>query len=59
MKVTKRKGLLLGILMLAICSAVAIFADAESTGNLSMALNGAGIAQLVTVVGLIYIISRL
>lgn len=55
MKVTKRKGLLLGILMLAICSAVAIFADVESTGNLSMALNGAGIAQLVTVVGLIYL----
>jgi hypothetical protein len=37
-----------------ICSTVAIFADTESTGNLSMALNGDGIPQLIGVVLLIY-----
>lgn len=37
----------------AMCSAVALFADVESTGNLSMALNGAGIPQLIGFVFLI------
>lgn len=35
---------------LAIFTAVALFADVESTGNLSVAMNGAGIAQLLTVI---------
>lgn len=43
------------VIVLAICSAVAVFADVESTGNLSMALNGAGIAQFVAVIALAYL----
>lgn len=41
--------------VLAICSAAALFADVESTGNMSAALNGAGIAQLISVVLLTYV----
>lgn len=43
------------IVGLAICSTVAVFADVESTGNLSMALNGAGVAQLVALFALAYL----
>ena len=46
---------IVSIIILAICSTVAVFADVESTGNLSMALNGAGVAQLVTCVALAYL----
>ncbi len=42
------------IVFLAVCSTIALFADVETTGNLSMALNGAGIAQLVTFFLLLY-----
>lgn len=42
------------VIVLAVCSTVALFADVESTGNLSMALNGDGIPQLIAVVLLAY-----
>lgn len=42
------------VLFLAVCSAIALFADVESTGNLSMALNGDGIAQLMAFVVILY-----
>ena len=48
-------GSLVVVIVLAICSTVAVFADVESTGNLSMALNGAGVAQLVAFVALAYL----
>ncbi len=51
----KYTGSIVVIIVLAICSTVAVFADVESTGNLSMALNGAGIAQLVTFLALVYL----
>lgn len=41
-----------------VCSTVAIFADVESTGNLSMALNGAGVVQLVALVALVYLYNQ-
>lgn len=41
-----------------ICSTIAIFADVESTGNLSMALNGAGVTQLVALVAFIYLYNQ-
>lgn len=44
----------LTVLFLAVCSTVALFGDVESTGNLSMALNGAGIPQLAALVILAY-----
>jgi len=47
------------VLFLAIASTVALFADVESTGNLSMALNGDGIAQLTAMVLLIYVYRRI
>ena len=37
----------LAAIFLAICSVIALFADTQSTGNLSMAMNGDGIAQLI------------
>ncbi len=37
----------LATILLAICSVIALFADTETTGNLSMAMNGDGIAQLI------------
>lgn len=40
----------LAAVFFAVCSVVALFADVESTGNLSMALNGDGIAQLIALV---------
>lgn len=40
----------LTVLFLAVCSTIALFADVESTGNLSMALNGDGIPQLIALV---------
>lgn len=42
------------VIILAVFSTVALFADVESTGNLSMALNGDGIPQLIAVVLLAY-----
>lgn len=53
-KVTKE----IAVLILAVCSVVALFADVESTGNLSMALNGDGIPQLIALVLLIYAYRR-
>lgn len=40
-------------------STVALFADVESTGNLSMALNGAGIPQLTALVILVCVYRRI
>ena len=51
----KRMGASALIVFAGICSTVAIFADVESTGNLSMALNGAGMAPLVALAALIYL----
>lgn len=48
-KVTKE----LSALLLAMCSVIALFADVESTGNLSAALNGAGMPQLIALICLI------
>ena len=42
------------VLFCAFASTIALFADVESTGNLSMALNGDGIAQLIALVLIIY-----
>lgn len=42
----------------AVCSTVALFADVESTGNLSMALNGTGIVQLTEFCVLYYCYNR-
>lgn len=58
MKRLKYTGSIVVIIVLAICSTVAVFADVESTGNLSMALNGAGIAQLVALFALVYLYFR-
>ncbi|MDE7415517.1 MAG: hypothetical protein K2N44_04245 [Lachnospiraceae bacterium] len=46
------------VLFLAAASTIALFADVESTGNLSMALNGDGIAQLMALVLIIYVYRR-
>lgn len=43
------------VFLLAVCSTVALFADVESTGNLSMALHGDGIAQMIALVILVYV----
>ena len=40
---------------MALVSTIALFADIESTGNLSMALNGAGIVQSAIFFALIYL----
>lgn len=40
-------------LVIAVCIAIALFADVKSTGNLSMALNGNGITQFITFVFLV------
>lgn len=40
--------------LMAVCSTVALFADVVSTGNMSMALNGDGIPQLIAFIILIY-----
>ena len=40
--------------LMAACSTVALFADVVSTGNMSMALNGDGIPQLIAFIILIY-----
>lgn len=48
------KNLVLVIIM-AVCSTIAVFADVVSTGNLSTAMNGAGIVQFVAVVGFAYL----
>lgn len=45
----------IAILFLAVCSTIALFADVESTGNLSMALNGDGIAQLMALAVITYV----
>lgn len=45
----------LAVLLFAVSSAIALFADVESTGNLSMALNGDGIPQLMALVILFYV----
>jgi len=42
------------VLFLAVCSTIALFADVESTGNLSMALNCDGVAQLMALVIILY-----
>lgn len=49
----------LTVILLAMCSVIALFCDVESTGNLSMALNGAGIPQLIALAALIYIYWRI
>lgn len=46
------------VFLLAVCSTVALFADVESTGNLSMALHGDGIAQMIALVILVYVYRR-
>lgn len=46
------------VVILAICSTISLFADVVSTGNLSMALNGTGIAQLVALCLLVYAYHR-
>lgn len=48
----------LTVLFLAVCSTVALFADVESTGNLSMALNGDGIPQLIALMVVICVYRR-
>lgn len=50
----KAVGKKIMVLVFAVFSTVALFADVESTGNLSMALNGDGIPQLIAVVLLTY-----
>ena len=54
----KYMGSIVSVIILAICSTVALFGNVESTGNLSMALNGAGIAQLVAFVALVYLYNQ-
>lgn len=44
--------------ILAICSTVAVFVDVESTGNLSMALNGGGVFQLAAMVLFVYLYKK-
>lgn len=51
----KKIGVAVLAVLAGICSTVAIFADVESTGNLSVALNGAGMAQLIALSALIYL----
>ena len=46
------------IVLLSICSTIALFADVSSTGNLSMALNGTGIAQLMAFCILLYVYEK-
>lgn len=53
-KVTKE----ISVFMLAVCSTVSLFADVESTGNMSMALNGDGIPQLIALVILVNVYRR-
>ena len=48
----KRRTILIFSLIAAICSTVALLADVETTGNLSMALNGDTIVSFITVIGL-------
>ena len=45
----KRRTILIFSLIAAICSTVALLADVETTGNLSMALNGDTIVSFITV----------
>lgn len=45
-------------LVATICSTVALFADVSSTGNLSRALNGTGIAQFIVFCALLYAYDR-
>ncbi|MDE5697959.1 MAG: hypothetical protein K2I96_11210 [Lachnospiraceae bacterium] len=54
---TKMKELT--VLFLAVCSTIALFADVESTGNLSMALNGDGIPQLIALVVIVWVYWRI
>lgn len=51
----KKIGTVALAVLAGICSTVAIFADVESTGNLSVALNGAGMTQLVALAALAYL----
>lgn len=44
----KRRTILIFSLIAAICSTVALLADVETTGNLSMALNGDTIVSFIT-----------
>lgn len=46
------------VLLFAAASTVALFADVESTGNLSMALNGDGIPQLAALILLAFVYRR-
>ena len=48
----KRRTILIFSLIAAICSTVALLADVETTGNLSMALNGDTIVSFIMVIGL-------
>lgn len=47
------------VLVLAVLSTAAMCADVRSTGNMSAALNGAGIAQLVVFVALVFVYGRM
>lgn len=58
METRKKIGITASAVFLGICSIIAVFADVESTGNLSAALNGAGIAQTVALTALIYVYYR-
>ncbi len=49
----------LAVILFAVSSTIALFVDVESTGNLSMALNGDGIPQLIALVILIYVYRRI
>ena len=46
----KRRTILIFSLIAAICSTVALLADVETTGNLSMALNGDTIVSFIMAV---------
>ena len=54
----KRRTILIFSLIAAICSTVALLADVETTGNLSMALNGDTIVSFMTVIGL-FVVRRI
>lgn len=46
------------LVILDICICIALFADVSSTGNLSMALNGAGVNQLAAFCLFLYVLSH-
>lgn len=58
---SKRRAVIkeMAVLLSAVCSTVALFGDVASTGNLSMALNGAGIPQLIALAALVCVYRRI